>query len=95
VPEIPEESRQPCGDPPSSRTEYDRVEIAGTSCWLPVSANVRMVAESKPGRPIFNFYEVILGKTALPDFNPPRAEAVNLIRFEDYRKFQAEVKISF
>ncbi|GAB4110682.1 MAG: hypothetical protein Kow001_11670 [Acidobacteriota bacterium] len=79
----------------SSRTEYDRVEIAGNSYWLPVSANVRVVAESKPGRPIFNFYEVIMGKMALPNFNPPRAEAVNLIRFEDYRKFQADVKITF
>ncbi len=79
----------------SSRTEYDRVEIAGGTYWLPISANVRMVAESKPGRPIFNFYEVIMGRMALPNFNPPRAEAVNLIKFEDYHKFQAEVKVSF
>lgn len=79
----------------SSRTEYDRVEIAGKQYWLPVSATVRMNVESKPGRPAFDFYHIIMGRNGLPNVGYGKAEAVNVIRFEDYRKFEAEVKISF
>jgi hypothetical protein len=79
----------------SSRTDYDLVEIAGRNYWLPVSANVRMVAESKPGREIYNFYENILGKLALPNYNPRKVEAINSIAFGDYQKFGAEVKVTF
>lgn len=77
-----------------SSTDYAPVEIAGVTYWLPAGATVRLVAESGPyGKKRYDLARSVMGPAAPPNYQPPRVEATNIIRYENYHKFEAKVRI--
>ncbi len=76
-----------------SRTDFGEVDIAGRTFWLPVKASVKLKARTRSGHKRYDFYQQLLGAAAYPNLNPGSVEAVNVIKFEDYHKFETKVRI--
>ncbi len=72
--------------------EYDRVKIGEGTYWLPVSAASETYMVANAGDVSMDLAKAIFGFSR-PGISWDKAMVKNLVKFKDYRKFEAESKL--